>query len=57
MVATMTNTTNKPQEQPEPSQHRTANEAGVPKTAEERREARRAFMKKHRAAYEALANS
>jgi hypothetical protein len=57
MVATMTNPTNKPQGKPEPSQHRAANEAGVPKTAEERREARRAFMKKHRAAYEALANS
>jgi hypothetical protein len=57
MVATMTNPTNTPQAQPEPSQHRAANEAGVPKTAEERREARRAFMKQHRAAYEALANS
>lgn len=57
MVATMMNPMNTPQGQPEPSQHRAANEAGVPKSAEERREARRAFMKQHRAAYEALANS
>lgn len=38
-------------------QHRSANEAGIPKSVDERGEARRAFMLKHRGAYEALANS
>lgn len=42
---------------PRAQQHRSAHEAGVPKTAEERREARRAFMLKHRGAYEVLARS
>lgn len=52
----MTNTSNH-EIQLEPAQRRAANEAGVPKNAEERRVARRRFMKEYRATYEALANS
>jgi hypothetical protein len=47
----------KSSDEPTPQQHDAANEAGVPKTAEERRQLRRALMRKHRAAYEALGNS
>lgn len=38
-------------------QHNTANEQGVPVNEQEIREAQIAFMTKHRAVYESLANS